>query len=141
MNEQTLKAIILALFMEFPNAGKAVQVEGGIQVDLEVTDAATLILETDEVSPGKHNANLFYVFPEFSLNMNKANEKKLKTLNKKFFNPHGFTLHVQPSEGDLWDSFLMYPLEGSELPSDIKRIHNEFVMLSMFAFNAVGELM
>lgn len=141
MNEQEIKILILALFMEFPKAGKAVEVPGGIQIDLEITDATTLVLETNEVSPGKHNAALFCIFPQFSLNMNKANEKKLKTLNKKFFNTKGFTLDVLPSEGDLWDSFLMYELKGTEVPSDVKRIHDDFVMLSMFAFNAIGELM
>ena len=138
MNEQLLKNVILATTFAFPDSEEPKQHPGGIQIVLERHETTAITLEVTDSQPPI--AALMYVFPSFPLNMDRANEKKLKKMNKQFFTPKGFSLEVFSGEGNLWDPALIYRLNGSEDIAEMKRIRDQFTMLAMFAFQGIGDL-
>jgi hypothetical protein len=140
MNLDSLAKLIVATTFAFPDSEEPKSHPTGVQIVLERHETTSLTLETSGTTPHNQEAGLIYVFPSLALNMDRANQKKLKKMNKKFFNPKGFSLQVLPVGNGISDAALIYGLHGSEDVGEIKRIHDQFTMLAMFAFQGISDL-
>lgn len=139
MKQDSIENLVRALVNAFDETRKPRPLKNGLEIVLVETETYKLTFEASLTSEVDRTAALFYEFPQIALNPSKSNAKMLKKINKKFFKPKGFELVILRGNEGLSEPVLMYELKGTEDAEELKRLHGQFLMLAMFAWQTVGE--